>query len=151
MKWFVSKPKEWVKENTKAEKLGEWLVKIVKWTSDALFNTLAWVVEWARWWASKLTRAVWSKDPDVREGREKVGKHLKNQSKKSFKRAGKWLVDAAKWVGVTAWWLVWTVGKFLGWAKDAYKGLRDGDDSWSSEGTNSSSGDDKDKKKKSSE
>ena len=125
-------------KQTWPEEFWNWVHSVIKWTWDALFNTVAAGTEIVRAWTSKVSQIVWSKK--MKETRGALVKHHLSQSKNAIKRAWSWGLSVITWTGHT---LKWGVRTVVGGVRDSWKdtitSLRDGGEEWSDKG--------KDKKK----
>lgn len=118
-RWDKSKEKF-----TGPQELWNWVSSIAKWTTDAIFNTLAATYEATMTWASFLSEKLWSKKPEIRENRKAIRKHHFNQTKKAVNNVWNGIVNIGKWWFHTTKWAIRTV--LLSW-KDTIKSLRDDD------------------------
>ena len=113
-------------KQTWPEELWEWASKLIKWTCDALFNTLAAWVELTMAWTSKLSEKFWNKNPDIKSSRQAITQHHLNQTKKALNKAWTWVWNMATWVFKTAKWGVRTI---FSSGKNTIKWLREDESS----------------------
>ena len=106
------------------EQLWYWVQGFLKWTWDAVWNTLASVVELAEAWATKAAQLVWNKW--MKETRWKLVNHHLTQSKNTILRAWVGTLNAFTWIIDTTTWAVTTVlGSGYDSVKDTITRLRD--------------------------
>ncbi len=111
-------------KQTWPEELWKWASKLIKWTCDALFNTLAASLELTRAWTSKLSEIFWNKNPDIKSSRKAITKHHLNQTKKALNKTWTWIWEIIKWWFKTTKWAIRTV---FSSGKNTIKWLREDD------------------------